>query len=236
MRGLVYAIPHGGLCVGDYITEAGFKPGKEGEIRNMEEARRFLDEINSNIKNVSGLCVVGGMDVNPSVYNKNRNGTSCCHSPEFDLASLHVIKYSPVPVFGFCRGFQLAHVALSNKSNKLHSPLDQHLQEHLTECGGYHRIQFVKDVRWMGIENNTVYGVNSIHHQGLYKEHGEQYPDMEILAYSVSKHPIVEAAQWRNYEGVPVVGVQFHPEMMKRDIDLAWIQKLFVDKNKKKVA
>lgn len=231
----VYSIPYNGAS--SFIHTAGYEqqpiPCSPFHSNFSEEnAQELLEKLHGDPYAV-GVVVCGGEDVSPALYGSPRHTLTFCGDGKKDEAEMLVIRESPVPVFGFCRGHQLCHVALSQGPDQ-YAWLDQHLAEHLTECGGSHGVRFVGGVnrpsaQKFGFVENTTVRVNSLHHQGVYfrKDMQELFPYMEVLGISDSKTPVVEIAYWHNRQGQMVLGVQYHPEMLIRPFDVRLLHTLF---------
>ena len=226
-----------GWCT-DFIKDAGYEATYYDLPRILAD---FDEELNTVLKaiekdTVRGVVLIGGEDIDRTIY----------WNPEFkvvtlsdalrllnerggynrqDMLELAVAKFSPKPVFGYCRGFQELHVALSNEG---WSPLAEHLSEHFRISR--HGALFVKDAEELGFRKGDVYAVNSLHHQGVYYIEGKTekiHPRMNVLAVSDTEIPTVEIATWTNFAGSRALGVQYHPEMMRRAVDLNLLKQVF---------
>ena len=113
-------------------------------------------------------------------------------------------------------------------SNEGWSPLAEHLSEHFRISR--HGALFVKDAEELGFRKGDVYAVNSLHHQGVYYIEGKTekiHPRMNVLAVSDTEIPTVEIATWTNFAGSRALGVQYHPEMMRRAVDINLLKQVF---------
>lgn len=229
----VYSIPYDGAS--QFIAAAGFNPIGPVAFRSFREeaALQTLRDI-SNDPLAAGVVVCGGEDIDPAIYGGKTHPATSFGDREKDLAEIRVIRESPVPVFGFCRGHQLCHVALSCHPN--FAMLDQHLTAHLNEFTDSHGLRLLELVSRCpniygkyGLTAGSVVRVNSLHHQGVYMRDAmeELFPSMEILGVSDTPTPVAEMAHWLNESGREVLGVQYHPELMIRPFDVRLLTSLF---------
>lgn len=229
-----------GVCE-RYTAAAGFNPIPYDLPRAIFDLDEHLDRaLNDIAKNtVRGVILVGGADIDKRIYSETRLEVRTLNDAldilrkqvafdKKDMLELLIAKFSPKPVFGFCRGFQELHVALSNE---VWSPLVQHLSTHTSISR--HNITFIKDAKELGFAVDDKLVVNSLHHQGVYYECGPEnmkakYPRMNIVAISDTDLPeTVEIAAWTNFAGARCLGVQYHPELMCREVDLDLLRLTF---------
>lgn len=228
-NGTVYTIP----CLGatGYINYAGYDAVAPFSCYNRKDAVAILNAI-KNDPTAVGVVVLGGGDICPEIYGEKPHPNTFAGNPEQDLAEMMVIRHSPVPVLGICRGLQLIHCALSKRTQ--YARLEQHLTRHLSEQGYRgrwgHGIGYLKDFDITGYKEGEVYQVNSLHHQGVVHTENskEEFPYMDVIATSISaEQPVVELAMWENVVGVPCLGIQSHPEMMYREVEKLMMNNLF---------
>lgn len=145
----------------------------------------------------------GGEDVNPSLYNEERNSRTydCIERDNFEKSVFDKLVQLNIPLFGICRGAQFLCVMAGGK-------LCQHLDNH----SGYHDIE-THDGRYVQ--------VNSTHHQ-------MQLPpkNAEVIAWahpsrskrylgggSTAMFPEKEY-EIVYYPGIKALATQYHPESM----------------------
>lgn len=156
-----------------------------------------------------GLIVPGGIDVDPALYNQEKDETVKMFDRHFDDVQIKAINYfvgSKKPILGICRGCQLLNVVFGGtliqdiKTDIIHS-----LPEHKD---AFHETNNVK-----GLFMHELYGercrINSLHHQAI-DILGE---GIEIV--SKADDGIIEACR---HKTLPIIMVQFHPERLALNI------------------
>lgn len=155
---------------------------------------------------VQGFLLMGGVDVNPKLYNEKRGPFTDRPHDERDTHELQLLDEAlarDIPVLAICRGHQLLNVALGG-SLLQHIEDDSHRWADSGESS-WHEISF--EAGRLG----NVYGpapvrVNSRHHQGITADRlaGGLRP------VSVSHDSYIEAVESETQRWT--VGVQWHPE------------------------
>ena len=167
----------------------------------------LLSKPGQSINNCAGLILIGGVDVDPSLYGEEPGPHT--QKPDtardtFELVLLEEAMERDLPILAICRGFQLLNVRLGGS-------LLQHIDgwAHATKqdeakTSSDHQVKFSGILRQiLGV---TEVVVNSRHHQGLTED--RLAPGLETLA--VSSDGLIEAACERNHRWL--IGVQWHPE------------------------
>lgn len=158
-----------------------------------------------------GLLLTGGHDVSPSIYNAEaipECGTPCNLRDAMEGYLLDCALDNDIPVLGICRGIQFINAHLGGTLYQdLPSQHPSSITHQMTKP--YNRV--VHDVTL--VEGSYLYnllkvdtlGVNSYHHQAIYK----LAPSLVAAAYSPDG--LVEAAYLPNKRYV--LGIQWHPEL-----------------------
>jgi putative glutamine amidotransferase len=166
---------------------------------------------------VDALIITGGGDVDPSNYGaaaEPQLGPTDLVRDAADLAITRAAVQSNVPTLATCRGIQVLNVAMGGT-------LRQHIDEHMRVDmynEDVHAVDIDPASRLATILGTEALGVNSMHHQVI----DRLGPGVRAVAHNHDGH--IEAIE---IDAAPaVLGVQWHPEMMRHRSDhLA----LFVD-------
>lgn len=151
----------------------------------------------------AGLLLPGGGDIDPALYRAENQGSREIDRPldEAQLAMTDAFVRAKKPVLGICKGIQVINVYFGGG-------VIQHLAT--AEAHMYHEADSVHEcVSLAGTDMERLYGrryvTNSSHHQAL----GAMGEGLSVTAYAADG--TVESAA---HGGLPVFGVQWHPERM----------------------
>lgn len=170
------------------------------------------------VARLDGVVIVGGDDVDPRRYGQAPGPFTALIDPqrdEFEAGLIEAAIEGGVPLLGVCRGAQLLNVV---RGGTLHG----HLAHGEGESHGsyaYPRAHRVHEVRLApGSVTHALYGettrVNSFHHQAV------DAPGQGVIVTGWAPDGVVEAIE---IEGLPVVGVQWHPETFDADPVFDWL-------------
>jgi len=170
--------------------------------RGMNTMMLTLD--NPSPEEMFNLCdafvITGGVDLDPMTYKDVNTGLSKDIHPSLDLLDSLVIKYAKTtkkPLLGVCRGLQSINVFLGGT---LYQDLAQLGLKH-SNIPGNHKINIVEnDV----LKFESEIAVNSYHHQGIKK----LATGLKVIGKQTDG--IIEAVI---HESLPIIAVQWHPEM-----------------------
>lgn len=192
----------------DRITQAGGIPvilPLRGSEQDILQATVMCD----------GILLTGGHDINPASYGAEKKsgcGTICDERDFMEQIVYRTALQEDKPVLGICRGIQMINVM---QGGTLYQDLPS---EYGTEVIHHMKHPYDAVAHEVTIERNTpLYdllgvdhmGVNSLHHQAIHK----LGIDLQVMA--VSSDGIVEAVCHMRHRFV--WGVQWHPELTKRD-------------------
>lgn len=157
-------------------------------------------EDTSILNHFDALLLPGGLDLHPSYYHESLHFKTQYYSDETDEIELSYIRYFfqiKKPILAICRGIQTLNVALGGT---LHQDIPMHMQNKAKDETFHkiipHTLSFMKDIT----------EVNSFHHQSI-KDIASVF---KIVSYSEDGY--VEMIEYEN-----IIGVQWHPELMKND-------------------
>jgi putative glutamine amidotransferase len=170
------------------------------------------------VQRLDGVVIVGGDDVDPRRYGQAPGPFTVMIDPQRDDFESGVIEAAierGIPLLGVCRGAQLINVVRGGT-------LRQHLANGEGESHGsyaYPRAHRVHDVRTLaGSVTQELYGVttrvNSFHHQAV------DVPGRGVVVTGTAPDGVVEAIE---ITGLPVLGVQWHPETFEADPIFGWL-------------
>lgn len=176
------------------------------------------------LKDIDGLLVPGGIDVNPLRYSEEpfeKIGFISDDIDDFDIKAIRWTYELRKPILGICRGLQVINVAFGGT-----------LYQDLSLKSGYrinhwqkakkdtptHSIDIKTGTRMFNLLGSRAI-VNSYHHQAV-KDLAEGF-----IASSLSMDGIIESIEKIN-DGY-VLAVQWHPEMMFDSHEN--MRKIFID-------
>lgn len=169
---------------------------------------------------LGGLVLAGGCDVHPERYG---GGPVQAAGPghydpgldEFELGLVRAAAAASLPLLGICRGCQVINVALGG-SLVSDLPAAGHHVHHdpaRDRAARSHRVSLVAGSVVAGMHGTEAW-VNSFHHQAV-DRCGER-----VRVVARADDGVVEAIE---VVGVPMIGVQWHPEMLDTGPELGWI-------------
>jgi putative glutamine amidotransferase len=199
------ALKHG--AESDYV-QAVLKAGGLPVILPVLKDASNLESI---LERIDGLLLIGGLDIDPSLYDALPSEHLGKIMPDVDvyyMKLIHLADKLQKPVFGICKGFQALNVAyggtLYQDLQHEKATISCHMQN-CTRCQACHEVKLVQDGSLAKMLGQSVQ-VNSFHHQGIDK----LAKNFRVLA--TSEDGIIEAIE--KTSGTYMMGVQWHPEMM----------------------
>ena len=179
-------------------------------------------------KQIDGILLAGGGDVDPKLYGGDPNKTMLVHRlrDDFEIALIHAAKKQGLPILGICRGCQILNVALGGTVRNLrrednvkgrHLSLKRHAVE-LTPKSSLAEL--------LGVTNLSK--VISLHGQAV----GTIGRGVRIAATGPGE--VVEAIEADSDSGRGwILGIQWHPELTLNDKVQHSIFRAFVDHARK---
>ena len=168
------------------------------------------------VERLDGLLIPGGTDIEPSLYGAESETDIYPVEPErddFELALLQGALHRQIPVLGICRGQQIVNVAAGGK---LHQDVPPHSAVGCAAHTELHEVTLEPGSILRDLYGPSVW-VNSLHHQAV-DTVGE---DLRVTAWADDG-----IAEGLEHTSLPIVSVQWHPEMMlTRDTDpiFSWL-------------
>jgi putative glutamine amidotransferase len=170
---------------------------------------RFVHPGNWSEKiSMDGLLLLGGVDIDPTLYGEKAHPSIMRIEPERDRMELQLLQHAKrenLPIMGICRGMQMINLSYGGT-------LLPHIGD--LELEFVHR-KSLFPMKWINVIDNTrlhrILGshrvkVNALHHQAVDRL-GE---GLRKAAYD--HNGIVQAIE--HNEAPFVMGVQWHPEFM----------------------
>jgi len=162
------------------------------------------------VERLDGLLMSGGADIQPELYGSEPAPETYKPEPirdEFETALLDAVIDLELPVAGICRGLQMINVY---SGGNLIQDVPRHAVRDKPPATEVHTVKIME-----GSLLEKLYGpsreVNSLHHQSI----GDIGENLVITARSEDGG--VEGIE---HQSLPIVAVQWHPEMMtSRDTD-----------------
>lgn len=232
------------------ISETGMFPGMERAYVNCDYVDSVIagggtpvilpvinddEAIEEQMRNVDGLILSGGYDVNPLLYGEEPTQQQEYTYPEIDEHDIKLIKIAfkmNKPIFGICKGIQVLNVAFGGTLYQDLSHMEdcfiKHNQNSKRDMAG-HTVEILKDSKLNKILGDSVQ-TNSFHHQAV------KDIAADFIANAWSKDGVIEGIEMKGEKFV--LGVQWHPEgMIDKYPIMVKLFKAFVDtaKNKKTI-
>ncbi len=179
-------------------------------------SRQLLSEI---LSQCDGLCVPGGEDVNPILYQEVNHYSFPINKliEQLDIDSIEIMHKQNKPILGICRGLQILNVVFGGT---LYQDIKTQTSSNLNHSFSQDNHNPIKGHNIVVLENTELskilpsnIEVNSYHHQSI-KDCAKAFT---ISAYS--EDGIIEAIESEN-----IIALQWHPERMT---SIQSFQKLF---------
>lgn len=180
-----------------------------GEPRVLEVSETPDDAL----RQIDGLLLTGGGDVNPALYGEPRHEAVEDAEPgrdQFELALARRALASDVPTLAICRGAQVLNVAAGGTLvQDIPSTVDSPLSHSVAEHGVAHPVKVtpgsrLHDALGSAVDAGGLCRVNSRHHQSVARV-GES-----LVPSAYSDDGVIEAIE--RPDATFCLGVQWHPE------------------------
>lgn len=197
-----------------YAHYANWIVGTPGNVEAIKLG--YKENAFHKIESCHGILLTGGEDVHPRFYNKPEYLPYCYpddideQRDEFELKVLAYAQQKSLPVFGICRGLQIANVFFGGT---LIPDLPSFGKFNHSKVAGYdlyHSVQVDANSALKKIVTENFGEVNSAHHQSA------AFVGKGLVANAMSAEGVIEGLEWLHPEGKPFLQlVQWHPERMK---------------------
>jgi len=218
---------YGQPAVYDNLDYVRYLRAADPDILCMILPTLSASEAESYASLLDGLCITGGEDLSPSLYDQEKDPSTTVYADsafdESDLLLFHAFEKVNKPILGICRGIQLINVACGGDLiQDIPSILNtEHNQRRLKpQKGDYdtsHSVHLVQGTRMYGLFGSTC-TVNSFHHQAI----DTPAPGFTVSAYS--SDGIIEGIEKNR-----ILAVQWHPERLQKDSKMIALAKLFLN-------
>ena len=161
------------------------------------------------VPRLDGVLLTGGADVDPQRYGHESSTDAFPPEPlrdEHECAVLDAAYNDRIPVAGICRGLQIVNI---HAGGTLHQDVPSHAGFDSPVTTEWHDVTFEDDTVLGGIYGPYL-RVNSLHHQTV----DEVGRDLRATARSGD-----DSVEGLEHENLPMVAVQWHPEMLPTRAD-----------------
>lgn len=167
-----------------------------------------VKNIDSYIENMDAFIFPGWIDIDPTFYWEEINGSIdiMTKNDEFLMNFMNKIIESWKPLLGICKGMQLINIYFWGK-------LVQHLsnaafhEQYEKQYESVDTVIVTEESFLHGVFSTSELPINSLHHQAV----ATLGRDLKIAATSKYDGTI----EWIEHVNLPLYGVQWHPECLK---------------------
>ena len=187
------------VAAGSRYLDAIVRAGAQPVVLSPQPLTR--DEAQALVARIDGLCLLGGIDVDPALYGAPAHDEithTDCALDLFEIALLRACIDAGRPLLAICRGMQVLNVALGGT-----------LIAHLPDVTGeahrlvYHDVAIASGSRLARAVGGATSCGHSVHHQAI----DRVAPGLQVTARS--EGGVVEGVELAHGW---TIGVQWHPE------------------------
>ncbi len=188
------------------IEEQGALPIGIPATERLNTVEQYCDMIN-------GLFLIGGEDINPSLYGEDLDPLCKPMMPrrdQFECKLINACHRRQIPIFGICRGLQMMNVAFGGT---LYQDLSQmpgaanHGQVGELDYSTRHQVEIIPGTKLHHILGADRIETNTGHHQGIKKLANG------LIVSAKTADGVVEAIEGNSF----TIAVQWHPEAWSCD-------------------
>lgn len=158
---------------------------------------------------IDGLLLSGGGDVAPSAYGATPQDEVYGVDPERDEWEIELVRRCELPILGICRGAQVLNVARGGTLVQ-HLPHRTATEHRLAERphDEVHLVELMEGTLVLEAVGIPLLKANTLHHQSV-----DELGDGLRIAGRADDDTI-EAIECADRPEAPVIGVQWHPELL----------------------
>lgn len=188
-----------------------------GRKKDTSRYEKYLSAIPSHafttlclgdITTCQGVVLPGGGDITPAFFGEHNKG-SVNIDTELDILQLQAVDYCirrNIPLLGICKGMQVINVAFGGSIIQDLPTANSHKY---MEKDQYHLTDIAADSILSNLYGDKM-TVNSAHHQGVGKL-GKHLRPIQWCPHDQCIEALV-------HEKLPIIGLQWHPERLDRDL------------------
>lgn len=198
----------------EYLKEQYYEAIEElGALPIGIPATERLDSVEHYCDLINGLFLIGGEDINPSLYGEALDLLCKPLMPrrdQFECLLINACHRKQIPIFGICRGMQIMNVAFGGS---LYQDLSQmsgavnHGQVGELDYSTRHQVEIVPGTKLHQIIGAERIETNTGHHQGI-KQLAEG-----LTASARTADGVIEAIEGCGF----AMAIQWHPEAWSCD-------------------
>lgn len=154
-----------------------------------------------------GLLLLGGGDIDPSVYGQQARPEVYGVSQDrdsFEISLVRAAMSADMPVLAICRGIQVLNVALGGTLHQHITMPDEEIAHGFNQQWSTHRVNVVEGSALAQAMKTAIATCSSHHHQAV---------DEVADGLVVSARAEDDTIEGLETTGGRVIGVQWHPEM-----------------------
>jgi putative glutamine amidotransferase len=198
----------------EYLKEQDYEAIEEqGALPIGIPATERLSAIEQYCDMINGLLLVGGEDINPSLYGEELDPLCKPMMPrrdQFECQMINACQRRQIPIFGICRGLQMMNVAFGGT---LYQDLSQmagttnHGQVSELDYSTRHQVEIISGTTLHHILGADSIETNTGHHQGI------KQVASGLTVSAKTADGVVEAIEGGGF----TIAVQWHPEAWSHD-------------------
>ncbi|MFP4660569.1 MAG: gamma-glutamyl-gamma-aminobutyrate hydrolase family protein [Halanaerobiales bacterium] len=187
------------------------------------------ENVRQYVKQIDGLLLTGGTDVDPLIYGENPLPAMGEIDPERDRFEIDLVKFaiqSEVSILGICKGCQMINIGFGGSLYQDIYSQKENVLKHTQEAPRWyptHTITIKEGSLLKHIIQKDEIRVNSTHHQAIKKV------GSNLIISALAEDGVIEAVEFNGDRFI--LGVQWHPETLWENSEVHFdIFRKFVEK------